>query len=294
MSRKLPALHLYIGDLLKDPGFLLCDWQAQNLWLRLLLHLHEMPHRGRFLKRDGVTVLSNEEMAKLCQMPMAEFEKLIWQLLKNDVASVIDGAIANRRMVKEAELHETKSESGKRGAAARWQMNGTGDGKALASGMPYNSSSISESYHDKKKNKTSLAPKTEARAAISAETWKWYSEAYLARYKTLPVRNQKVNSELKKLVELLGAEEAPQVAAFYLTCSLGLYVSSRHPTNLLVRDASGLRTQWKTNTRATKSEIRTAETGSNMNEQLKRILQPASQIIDVTPPQQEKIGYDGK
>lgn len=132
--------------------------------------------------------------------------------------------------------------------------------------------------------------------AVGAETWRQYSNAYVVRYTTPPVRNHKVNSELKKLVELLGAEEAPLVAAFYLTCSSGLYVAARHPTNLLVRDASGLRTQWATNTRATRSEARTAETSSNMNEQLKRILKQPSEktIIDITPTtEQEQLTYEG-
>ena len=94
-------------------------------------------------------------------------------------------------------------------------------------------------------------------------TWDAYASAYAHRYGTLPVRNQTVNSLLKRLVEKLGSTEAPHVAGFYLTHNLPFYVTKRHPVNLLVADAEGLRTQWATGIKATTGEAKEVERHDN-------------------------------
>jgi hypothetical protein len=75
-----------------------------------------------------------------------------------------------------------------------------------------------------------------------------YKLAYRKRYKADPVRNQKVNSQCKQLAERLGIEAAPQVAAFFVAHNGNLYKASGHATDLLLRDAESLHTQWVTNT----------------------------------------------
>ncbi len=80
----------------------------------------------------------------------------------------------------------------------------------------------------------------------SAETWARYAEAYAARYGAQPVRNARVNGQLAQLVGRLGADEAPAVAAFYVQTRTSLYVAAKHCTDLLLRDAEKLRTEWAT------------------------------------------------
>jgi len=77
-------------------------------------------------------------------------------------------------------------------------------------------------------------------------TYRAYAEGYVKRYRVEPVRNAKTNALLCQLIDRLGAEEAPLVAAFYLSVETPLYVNARHPPNLLLRDCESLRTQWKT------------------------------------------------
>jgi hypothetical protein len=72
-------------------------------------------------------------------------------------------------------------------------------------------------------------------------------------------------------VDRLGPDEAPQVAAFYLTHNKPFYVSARHSTDLLIRDAEGLRTEWITGCKVTTVEARNAEQRDNVNEQAKRV-----------------------
>lgn len=105
----------------------------------------------------------------------------------------------------------------------------------------------------------------------SVAVWEHYRLAYLNRYGAEPVRNAKVNGQIARLVERLGASESPLVAEFYVTHNSPLYVRSRHPVDLLLRDAEGLRTQWVTGCKATSAEARNAETGDSLREQVNRV-----------------------
>ncbi|MHB1750707.1 MAG: YdaU family protein [Acidithiobacillus sp.] len=79
---------------------------------------------------------------------------------------------------------------------------------------------------------------------VTQATWLSYASAYIGRYGVEPVRNAKVNGQLKQLVGRLGAEEAPHVAAWYVAHNGQLYVRGKHPVDLLLRDCEGLRTEW--------------------------------------------------
>lgn len=87
--------------------------------------------------------------------------------------------------------------------------------------------------------------KTDAQIA-NANTWDAYTIAYLERYGVEPVRNAKVNAQVAQLVQRLGAEEAPQVAMFYVTINDSFFIRSSHELGLLVSRAEGIRTQWLT------------------------------------------------
>lgn len=87
--------------------------------------------------------------------------------------------------------------------------------------------------------------KTDAQAANGA-TWDAYTIAYLERYGVEPVRNAKVNAQVAQLVQRLGADEAPQVAMFYVTINDSFFIRSSHEFGLLVSRAEGIRTQWVT------------------------------------------------
>jgi hypothetical protein len=104
----------------------------------------------------------------------------------------------------------------------------------------------------------------------SSATFEAFAEAYRRRYGIAPVRNAAVNAQLCRLVDHLGSE-APAVAAFYVTANDRLYITKRHPVNLLLNDATGLRTQWATGVRATPSEVRHAEMRDDAIEQIKRV-----------------------
>lgn len=129
-----------------------------------------------------------------------------------------------------------------------------------------------------KKENTCETPENGARIivpsqkGISVKTWEAYSCAYLKRYGSIPVRNKKINGQLCSLVERLGAEEAPLVAAFYVEHNNPYYVRERHPVDALLKSAEGLRTQWATGVKATTGEAKNAERRDDVSEQFKRLM----------------------
>lgn len=124
---------------------------------------------------------------------------------------------------------------------------------------------------EEEKKKSCGKVKTLPAPAKSSATWEAYKNAYEKRYKIEPKRNERTSSLLCMLVDRLGVLDAPAVAEFYLTHNGPLYVRCRHPPNLLVQDAEGLYTQWKTGQKATTSEIRQAELKDDARDQVKRV-----------------------
>lgn len=90
-------------------------------------------------------------------------------------------------------------------------------------------------------------------------TWEAYSKAYNQRYGADPVRNQTVNTQLARLVDRLGAEEAPLVAEFYLRHNSSYYVSRMHAVGCLLSDAEKLRTEWATGRKMLSTQAREIE-----------------------------------
>lgn len=88
------------------------------------------------------------------------------------------------------------------------------------------------------------------------KVWSAYASAYHARYGVEPVRNAKINSNVKAFCQRLSLHEAACVASFYLTHGNQKYVASGHSFGVLLMDAEKLRTEWATNTRMTQTQAR--------------------------------------
>lgn len=129
-------------------------------------------------------------------------------------------------------------------------------------------------------------PKAPKDPGPTVETWEAYSAAYTARYRVAPVRNATVNGQLSQLVARLGAEEAPKVAAFYVSVegNNGFYARAKHPVPLLLRDAEALRTSWATGERgvATAPSERAARMQQAVGPLAQLVSQPArqGQVLD--------------
>lgn len=127
------------------------------------------------------------------------------------------------------------------------------------------------------------APDKKKRAVPeTAETWAAYSEAYFLRYHAQPARNKTVNSQMAQFVQRIGIEEAPHVAAFYVTHNKSWYVQGLHAVGYMLKDAEALRTQWATNSRVMQTQARQADkTASNPFARMLQDQQTGEDVIDV-------------
>ena len=99
---------------------------------------------------------------------------------------------------------------------------------------------------------------------LNVETWKAYAVAYRMRYQADPVRNAKVNGQIKQLVTRLG-NAAPDVARFYVDHNSAYYVGRCHVVDCLLSDAEKLHTEWQTGRRVTQTAAMQADrTQSNL------------------------------
>jgi hypothetical protein len=122
-----------------------------------------------------------------------------------------------------------------------------------------NTGTASSSNGAKKPRRRPKTPVNGEHVAKGTAVWSAYSAAYFERYGTEPVRNAKTNAIMSKLVDRIGESEAPAVAAHFVRASRGLYVSSKHAPDLLLRDCEGLRTEWATGRSVTDTQARQAD-----------------------------------
>ncbi|MCU1008660.1 helix-turn-helix domain-containing protein [Stenotrophomonas maltophilia] len=108
-------------------------------------------------------------------------------------------------------------------------------------------------------------PETELQAACRA-TWTAYASAYRIRHGVAPVRNAKVNANVKQLVQRLGHAEAPAVAGWFLTVNERYVVQNMHDLGSLLSKCEAYRTQWVTGRQMTATSAQQQDqTQSNAN-----------------------------
>lgn len=99
---------------------------------------------------------------------------------------------------------------------------------------------------------------------LNVQTWNAYAESYFCRYGVEPVRNATVNGQIANFVKRLG-DNAPHVAAHYVSGSNGYYIAKGHAVGVMLQDAEKLHTEWATGRRVTQAAARQADgTATNM------------------------------
>lgn len=110
------------------------------------------------------------------------------------------------------------------------------------------------------KNRPSKGPEVENEFQLACrKTWEAYVSSYQSRYRVEPLRNAKVNSQIKAFVSRVGKDDSPLVAEFYLTHNSAKYISNAHSTGLMLADAEKLRTEWLRGKQITSSHARSIE-----------------------------------
>ncbi|MGO9443921.1 MAG: hypothetical protein ACLPXB_03995 [Thiobacillaceae bacterium] len=94
-----------------------------------------------------------------------------------------------------------------------------------------------------------------AREACAA-IWRAYSQAYRERYGIPPIRNAKSHAQVRQLAQRIGYEEAPGLAAWFVSHDGTWYVRQGHQIGSLLADCEKLRTEWVTGKRMTATRAR--------------------------------------
>ncbi len=111
--------------------------------------------------------------------------------------------------------------------------------------------------------------------AKTFKAWANYAMAYRRRYRVFPIWNQKTAGQMGQLVDRVGKELAPAVAAYYLSMNTQFYVTKNHPVGLMLADCEAIATQMQTGSQMTQTRARQMDsTQSNLSnvDEAKRLL----------------------
>lgn len=154
---KMPAFQFYPADWRKDLAVQSLDYADRGIWFEMLCLMHESETRGVLLLNQRP--LSDDAIARLLGVPEQEMARVLDKLLAYGVASRReDGALYNRRMVRDERLRQLRAEGGQAGAAygikgAGYGIKGgrprktTGDNKPPLNPPPSSSSSSSKDIY---------------------------------------------------------------------------------------------------------------------------------------------------
>lgn len=111
---KLPALQWYTGDWRKDPGVQSLDYFERGVWFEIINIMHESEERGRLVLAGNP--MPDEALARLLGLDNQNLTKVLTKLLDYGVASrADDGTLICRRMIRDENLRQIRTESGKKG-----------------------------------------------------------------------------------------------------------------------------------------------------------------------------------
>lgn len=279
---KLPYFPFFPADWLSSPTIQCATLEEQGAYVRILC--------ACWLSNDCTVKDDSSTLSKLSGLPEHSLTFVRSVLVQHPS---IEGHLTNKRLLDEFKKAQRfiaqKVQAGKKSGKSRRtsvRSNSTNETGTSVRNHIHNSSSSSSSevisqkhiqIEEKNKKILSASTSVERHQAKTVEVWRDFRAAYHDRYHVDPVRNMQVNAMLSKLVDRLGKDDAPHVAAFYLRHNNPYYVQKRHPVNLLLQDAEGLRTQWATGVKATTGEARNLETMDNMQGQHDRVMKLLNQ-----------------
>lgn len=111
---KLPAFQFYPADWRKDPGVQSLSFHDRGVWFEILCLMHESEQRGRLLLNGKP--MPDEALARLLGLDKQILTKTVTTLIEYGVASRSeDGALVNRRMVRDENLRVIRQNAGKLG-----------------------------------------------------------------------------------------------------------------------------------------------------------------------------------
>lgn len=111
-SDKLPAFQFYPSDWRNDPAVMSLCRHDRSVWMDIICIMHDSPERGVLLLPNG-RPMSDEELIRNLGLPSGQGRKSIAAILDTGTASRReDGALVNRRMVRDEHLRQVRKACG--------------------------------------------------------------------------------------------------------------------------------------------------------------------------------------
>lgn len=107
---KRPAFQFYPSDWLTDLGLRMCSIEARAVWMDMLCFMHQSEPYGYLDQKI------EKKLQKICGISPQKLKKILVELEENDVFSRDEKGIFSRRMVRDEEIRESRSNAGKAGA----------------------------------------------------------------------------------------------------------------------------------------------------------------------------------
>lgn len=195
----LPYMQFYVGDWKRSADVQSLPYSERGVWFEMLCLMHDSPQRGCLCQADG-TPLADDEVARLLGLSKQDFTNALAVLLRSKVTERNqNGALINRRMVRERLAKEAKSRAGKAGSDSRWL------GKAIAEAWHLSLSEIclwiKSSEEDQKKIREGLEQWQEyrQRRAEPPKDWVLYWRKmlkFLGQY-SIPVALEMIDTGIR-------------------------------------------------------------------------------------------------
>lgn len=112
---RLAFLQFYPNDWLAEPSIRSCSLAARGLWIDMLSLMHLSPRRGYLLAVNGKPH-THEQIARLTGCSSDDVSLLLAELQSSGCFSCTsDGTIYSRRMVRDEEIRQVRSDAGRKG-----------------------------------------------------------------------------------------------------------------------------------------------------------------------------------
>jgi len=159
-SKKLPAIQFYPGDWKRDPCVQSLGFHDRGVWLEMLFLMHESDERGVLILNGKP--MSDQALANCIGLDKQILTTTLTTILENGVASRrADGAIFNRRMVRDEEIRQERIKAGHMGGnPILLKQNPTTPDKQNPTPSSSSSSSSSDLKKEEDPSGSSSLPKT--------------------------------------------------------------------------------------------------------------------------------------
>lgn len=190
---KRPSFQFYPSDWLRDTALRSCSTGARGLWIDMICFMHEGSPYGYLKVADKVILPSN--LARMVGESIEVVADWLIELQEAGVYDIDNGAIFSRRMIRDEELRQKRSEGGKLGGNPNLKVNH----KVIQEDKqkPTPSSSSTSSPSKKKDSATSVACPPD----VSQQIWDdWVA---LRKSKKAPITQTVLNGAIAE-AKILG------------------------------------------------------------------------------------------